>query len=378
MRSVFSGWGSRWRQWWRMRPPDEHAARGDDHRRALHLVERLRLRARAVEVDPLAVEEAPAADVVEARPGGVGVRRVDPGGVDRHRAVDVDGERPQPALGHQLVHQVDHLLGPAHREGGDHQDAAPRERLLEDALQLVEDRQCRVRPVPVGALHHQVVGLGRGLGVLRQDGVEASHVAAEEDARLPAVLPDRDVRGSGAEEVPGVAVGERERVVHLLRPAQGQGQEEPHRRLNVRLVEERQRGLVLGEPLAVQVLGVFLLQVGGVEEEDLGQVLRGRRAVDGTAEALLDQAGHAADVVEVGVGEHDRIHLRRVELRVRPVPEPQGLLALEHPGVHEEAPSSRLQQVLGSGHRLRRAEEGQSGHGYSIFRSTVWRMPPFL
>ena len=87
----------------------------------------------------------------------------------------------------------------------------------------------RVRPVAVGALDHQVVGLGRGLGVLRQHGVEAAHVAAEEDARLAAVLPHRDVRGGGAEEVPGVAVGERERVVHLLRPAEGHGPEELER-----------------------------------------------------------------------------------------------------------------------------------------------------
>jgi len=161
-------------------------------------------------------------------------------------------------------------------------------------------------------------------------------------------------------------------------PAEGQGPKELQRLAHVRFVEQRQRGLVLGQALAVQVLGVFLLEVGGVEEEDLGQVLRGRGAVDGPAKALLDQAGHAADVVEVGVGEHDGVHPDRVELRVRPVPESQGLLALEHPRVHEEAPPPRLQQVLRTRHRLRSAEEGQAGHGYSIFRSTVWRMPPFL
>ena len=234
-----------------------------------------------------------------------------------------------------------------------------------------------VRAVAVGALDHQVVGVGGEVGVPGEDGVEAAHVAAEEDTGLAAVLPDEDVGGGGAQEVPGVAVGERERVVHLLGPGEGHGAEELHRLAHVLLVEERQRGGVLGEPLAVEVAGVFLLQVGGVEEQDLGQLLRGRRAVDGAPEALLDEARHPPDVVEVGVGEDHRVHTGGRELRLRPVAQAELLLALEHPGVHEEPPPARLEQVLRPGHRLRRAEERQPGHGYSIFRSTVCRMPPF-
>ena len=121
----------------------QHAARGDDDRRALHLVEGLRLRARAVELDPLAVEQAAAPDAVEAHLRALGVGGVDARGVDRHRAVDVDREGAHPARGHELVHQEDHLLGAAHGEGGDQEHPAAGEGLLEDALELVEHRQRR-------------------------------------------------------------------------------------------------------------------------------------------------------------------------------------------------------------------------------------------
>jgi hypothetical protein len=165
-------------------------------------------------------------------------------------------------------------------------------------------------------------------------------------------------------------------VVHLLGPAEGHRPEERHRLLHVRLVEEGQGRGVLREALAVQVPGVLLLEVRGVEEEDLREVPGGRRAEDGPPEPLPHEARETADVVEVGVGEDDRIDLRRIEVGLRPVPQAQLLLALEHPGVDEEPPVPRLQEVLGPGDRPRRPEEDES-HA-SILRSTACRMPPFL
>ena len=52
-------------------------------------------------------------------------------------------------------------------------------------------------------------------------------------------------------------------------------------------VEQRQRGLVLREALAVVVPRVLLLQVSGVEEQDLGQLDGRGRAVDGPPESPL-------------------------------------------------------------------------------------------
>jgi hypothetical protein len=63
----------------------------------------------------------------------------------------------------------------------------------------------------------------------------------------------------------------------------------------------------------VQVLQVVALDVRRVSEEYLAQV-RGRvRGVDGSAEALLDQSGQAAAVIDVSVREQDDIYRGGVE-----------------------------------------------------------------
>ena len=55
----------------------------------------------------------------------------------------------------------------------------------------------------------------------------------------------------------------------------------------------------------VEVAGVFLLDLGGVEEHEGGDGGGGAGAVDGAGEALLDEVGEVAAVVLVGVGEDD-------------------------------------------------------------------------
>ena len=333
----------------------EHAARGDDDRRALQLVQGLRLRPRAVQVHPLVVEQAPAPDAHQAHPVRVLVLRVDPGGVDGHGAVEVDREGSHAPLGHDLVHQVDHLLGAAHREGGDHEHAAPGEGALEHRFELLVHVHRGMGAVAVGALRDHVVGLRAGLGVLGEHRFVAADVAAEDHARGLAPLAHRHLHEGRAQQVAGVAVAEGEGVAHRLVLPEGHHPEELQARLHVGGVVEGQGGLVLGELLAVQVLGVLHLQVGGVHEQDLREVAGGRGAEDVAPEALLDQPRHAPDVVDVGVGEDEGPDLPRVVGRLRPVPQAQLLQALEHPAVHEQAFPARLQEVLRAGDRPRRA-----------------------
>ena len=180
-----------------------------------------------------------------------------------------------------------------------------------------------MRAVAVGALDHQVVRVRCGLGVPGQDGVEAAHVAAEQHPHALAVLADGHFGRGCAEQVPGVTVAEREDVIDRLLLAERNRADELHRLLHVALVEERQRRLVLGEALPVQVLGVFQLQVRRVEQQDLRELPRRRRAEDRSAEAELHEPRHPPDVVEVGVGEDDRVHLAGRELGLGPVAQPQ-------------------------------------------------------
>src|SRR5207248_11224404 len=63
--------------------------------------------------------------------------------------------------------------------------------------------------------------------------------------------------------------------------------------------------------------GVLLLDAGRVGEHHVGQVAGGGGAVDRAVEALADEVGQVAAVVDVGVAEYDRIHVTRVKGKLR-------------------------------------------------------------
>ena len=72
--------------------------------------------------------------------------------------------------------------------------------------------------------------------------------------------------------------------------------------------------------LAVGVVGVLLLALGRIEQDDLGELVGGVGAVDRAGVALADDPRQVADVVEVGVREHDGVERLDVERRRLPVP----------------------------------------------------------
>jgi len=119
---------------------------------------------------------------------------------------------------------------------------------------------------------------------------------------------------------------------------------------------------VLGGPHLVREPGLFLLEVGGVGEEDLEQAC-GRRCDERRArEALAHQAGQEPGVIDVRVGENDGIEGARFHLEGLPVSQPQLLVALEHPCVNEDAVASVLEQVAGARDRAGCTEKGEGRH----------------
>ena len=54
-------------------------------------------------------------------------------------------------------------------------------------------------------------------------------------------------------------------------------------------------------------LGEFLLKLGGVAQHDGGQVGRGGGGVDRPAVSRRDQSGEPTAMVEVGMGQQDRV-----------------------------------------------------------------------
>lgn len=71
---------------------------------------------------------------------------------------------------------------------------------------------------------------------------------------------------------------------------------------------ERQGWIVLGVVVLVGVPRVFFLDSGGVGEDNRAQVLGGRGTEDPAPEALSDQPGQIPAVVQVGMGQNDRVY----------------------------------------------------------------------
>ena len=113
---------------------------------------------------------------------------------------------------------------------------------------------------------------------------------------------------------------------------------------------------VLGGPVAV-ALGELLLELARVEQHQRGQFDRAPGGVDGAVEALGHDVRDEAAVVQMGVGQDDRVKAGRVvgegnsvaHLLVRP--------ALKHAAVDEHLGPLGDEQELGSGDGVGSAEE---------------------
>ena len=68
---------------------------------------------------------------------------------------------------------------------------------------------------------------------------------------------------------------------------------------------------MLGEALAIGVLGVFFLQVARIGKQQLAQVKGGGGRVDFAVKPLVDEARNVAGVVKVGMGQHQPLDALR-------------------------------------------------------------------
>lgn len=66
-------------------------------------------------------------------------------------------------------------------------------------------------------------------------------------------------------------------------------------------------------------LGVFFLQLAGVQQHDLGDLGGGLRRVNRPLEAFFDKFGDQAAVVQMGVRQENRIHFVRFDTEILPV-----------------------------------------------------------
>ena len=280
-----------------------HAARRDDDGGALEVVEPLGLVGGADRVEQVETEG------VALRPGARLVAfRMAPihlGDVGRERAVDVDRNPRDPAL--QALEAVGQVLRASHREGGDEDLPPAAGDLVDDGREvLLLVLLGGMDAVPVGALHEDRVCAREQLGAPEDRQRRPSDVAREDD---PLSL-GLELHQRRAEHVAGVVEGH----VHVRGGLEdlviGHGLDQRGGGSRVVAAVERlpRRALAL-----VDELHVALLDGGRVEEHQRGQIGGGRGRVDGAGPAGLHERGKGARMVDVGVGEDDRVDGLHVE-----------------------------------------------------------------
>ena len=96
-------------------------------------------------------------------------------------------------------------------------------------------------------------------------------------------------------------------------------------------------------------LGELLLELAGIEQDQAGELDRPVGRPDRPVKAFLDDVRNEPAMVEMGVGQQDRVELGRVVGERDPVPDRFVRAALEHPAVDEDLGPLRGQQELGAG-----------------------------
>ena len=149
-------------------------------------------------------------------------------------------------------------------------------------------------------------------------------------------------------------------------------------------VEREGRG-VLGVAPPVGPCRLLLVEVAGVGQHDAGQLGRAGRAPHRSPEAVAHEGRQVAAVVDVGVGEHDRVDAGRRDGEALPVALPQLLQALEEAAVDEHPTGGRVEQEAGAGDGAGGPEEAQDrvvgavrrdAHGANVRRPARRRQRP--
>ena len=244
------------------------------------------------------------------------------GGLDRHRRIDPHRDFREPAGRHERAEKIDQLLATADGERRHEHHAAALDRLLRDGLELVERSAGGVVTVAIGALAHEDIARRRGHRIVVERGIVAADVPGEHEPQRPTGGGTLHLHERTSEHVAGVVepgpdpLGRREPGLAVERFHQTQ------RPFDVALIVEGEGGSVFRVALPIGVDRILRLALGRVVEEEAEEIGCGAGGEDRSAEAVARQSGQPAGVVDVAVGEDDRVDRVGGHRELGPVPLP--------------------------------------------------------
>ena len=292
-----------------------------------------------------------------------------------HREI-LDGRDKAPVL--DLPDEVQQLLRAAHGKGGDHHVAALGQCFVDDLRQLVGVApHLRVVAVAVGGFHQHIVGAVEELGVADDRLIHVADIAGEYDRPRLAALAAGQLDAGGAQQVARVDKLRRHIVsdLHLLAVLAGLDIL-PHLHgvgHGVDGLHLRPAGSLV---LAVLVLRVLLLDVGGVLQHDVQQLRCQPCCDDAALKSVFDEHGDASGVVDVGMCHQHHVNTARMERQRRVVDLIPSLLQA---AVHQDFLSVDLQTMAAAGNTLVSAVKAQLHGGNSFSKlicEVIWESIP--
>ena len=290
-----------------------------------------------------------------------GFRPVDVEGSARHRTVDEDRQVRDVTRPDESVEVPEHDLGAVDGERRDeHHTTVPGgavdhlgDTFLGVALGMVLVAVRRLGDDDVGGADRRRREEERMRG--------SPEISAEGHAGVMVgeVQPDR----GRAQNVAGSMPRRLHRRQNLMAVVEPDGFELIETRHRVCLGVERERRVMLGGAVPVGEIGLFLLEVAAVRKHDLGQLAGAFGAVDGATEPPVDDPRDVPAVIDVGMGQHDRVNALRWDRERRPVLEAQALRTLEQSAIDQHPTGGSLEQRLAAGHGLSTSDERQRRGG---------------
>ena len=203
--------------------------------------------------------------------------------------------------------------------------------------------------VAVGGFDDHEIGFGSGLGVPDQGAVHVAKVTGEQQR----LALHGDVDAGGAHEMARVLKANLHAVENIVGRTILAGVEQLQSSLRVgNGIDRLHRRLTGTLGLAVAPLGLRLLTVSRVHEQNAAELGGGFGGVDLSVEALLDQSGDHAGVVNVGVGQQNGVDLSG---RQRKVGIFKQIRTLFHAVIDHDVVPACLQQGSGPGDLMARA-----------------------
>lgn len=235
-----------------------------------------------------------------------GMGAVDFGGADSHGAIDEDGDLGESGGSKQLMEKVDHGLCSADAKGRDEEFTSASDGLSDDLAEVVSGLvEGFVEMSTIGGFAEDEMGRGNRSRGTEDGDARSAQVAGEGEGTRSGGGVEAKVDHGRTEQVSGLVEGGVDAGSHLEGSVIRDGFEAKEGAVDVGSLVEGFDLRFARSPLTIEILGIFFLNFGGIAEHHGDQGACGRSAVDRAEEALLDEVGQIATVIDMGVAEQD-------------------------------------------------------------------------